>query len=403
MSNRHSKIKKLKKKNMKNVKLFTALLAVALVAGITIFYACKKETEIIEKPVTGIAPNPLENLYKQLPTPDFGNIKLVNGDILKFESAEHYEQVYDALKEQCDAWMALFLQTYDTGSEDHLDSIVEQLKFDENLPLKKFEQQYKKTNLTLLEEMSIKEVIWLERGGEGLPPSDEITNCAIEQTLLSQYYEYCIGDNICQLRPNSCEIHIPTSKLSMLKQIRNTSIEDLISYSRALAPGGGGPLYIPEPFNINIYPPKENSGSNDCGCDYCYCTDYNKTFEVFNGSDYKFTLSYHFRHDFGKGKAKTIVTSNNYKLKKGSWKKDYSSNCRLGFSTKLYQNPSITQCIDKGRDGKTGNISQAFSKSKSKVFKFDYEVVTDKISESYVTYRHKGTEYKFNPRGEVVS
>ena len=388
---------------MKKIKLFTALLAVVLVAGMTIFYACKKEDKINELPAKAAAPNPLETLYSQLPTPDFGNIKLVNGDILQFESVEHYEQVYEALEAQCEAWMALFLQKYDTGDEEALDAIIEQLKFDENLPLKKFEQKYKKTDNTLLWSLSQKEETWLERGGEGGVPEDEITPCPIELALLSKYHEYCIGNTICQWRPNSCELHIPTSKTSMLNQIRNTSVEDLLSYSKEV-PNPSGPVYIPEPFNITVYPPKnpDTGGGSDCGCDFCYCTEYKKSFTKLNGTDHKFTLSYHFRHDFYKGKAKTTVTSKNYKLKKGSWKNDYSSYCRLGFSTKLYQNPSITQCIDKGRDGKTSNLAQAFSKSKRKTFNFDYKTVTDQIFESYVTYRHKGVEFKFNPRGEVV-
>ena len=375
---------------MKKIKLFSALLAVILVAGMTIFYACKKEDKINEISAKSAQLSPLEALYLQLPTPDFGNIKLVNGDILQFESADHYEQVYDALEAQCDAWMELFLQRYDTGSEDHLDSIIEQLKFDANFPLIKFEQKYKKTELPLVVELAYKEAIWLERGGMGEAPEDEITPCPIELALLSKYHEYCIGNTICQWRPNSCELHIPTSKTSMLKQIRNTSVEDLLSYSKDL-PTIGGPKYIPEPFDIIIYPPYNPSGGSDCSCHFCYCIDYKNTFTRLNGTDHKFTLSYHFRYDFYKCKAKTTVTSKNYKLKKGSWKKDYSSYCRLGFSTKLQQSPTMTQCIDKGRDGKTSDLTQTFSKSKRKVFNFNHDLVTDKMFESYVTYRHKGT------------
>jgi hypothetical protein len=92
----------------------------------------------------------------------------------------------------------------------------------------------------------------------------------------------------------------------------------------------------------------------------------------------------------------------NYKLKNGEWQKDYSSFCRLDFSTKLYQQPKLTQCIDKGRDGKTGNNTKVFSKSKRKTFNFDYEPITDQIYNSYITCRHKGVEYKFNPRGESI-
>ena len=392
------------KKNIIIILSIITLIIVSLVIG------CKKEATdadySLEGPLKSQKITELERLYNQLQIPDFGNIRLVNGDILKFVSEEHYDQVYESLNNLYEAWTALFLQTYDTGDEEELDATIERLGFDDNLPLFKFVEKYKMAH-PLIWEATQKEEGWLERGGNGSPPEDEITSCPIEQTLLSKYHEYCIGDTICQLRPNGSEIHIPTSKLNMLTQIRNASIEELMSFSKEPPHGGGsggGPLYIPEPFNVNIYPPNGNSGGSggDCGCDFCYCTEYKNDFESLHGAGYKFTLSYNFRYDFYKKNAKTTVTVKNYKLKNNDWKKDYGSQCRLGFSTKLHQNPKIDQCIDKGYDGKTGNITKAYSKSKGKKFNFDYKIVTDNINNSYITYRHQGVEYKFNPRGEIV-
>ena len=395
-----------------NIKLFTAALAVVLVAGVTIFYACKKDTTGSNTEGSSKASiSVLDKLYNQLPTPNFGNITVVNGEILQFESAEHHDQVYKTLNELCKAWMALFLQTYDTGDETALDATIARLGFDENLPLYKFLAKYGVQN-SLVEKTTFEENQWLGRGGNGTPPSDSITQCPIEQTLLSMYHEYCIGNTICQLRPYGCEILIPTSKLHMLTQIRNMSVEELLSYASKEPPHGNDyppPLiHVPEPFNLEIKPPvnpptpHNPPPGGDCGCHSCYCKEYEKTFEVEHGTDHKFTLYYHFRDRSLDGKPKTTVTMKNYKLKNNEWVKDYSSFCRLDFSTKLYHAATLYDCVDKGRDGKTGNNTKVFSKSKSKTFNYNSHAITDDINHSYIACRHKGVEFKFTPRGEAI-
>jgi len=86
--------------------------------------------------------------------------------------------------------------------------------------------------------------------------ADPITDCPIEQTLLSGYHEYCIKDTICQLRPNDYQIIIPTSELSFLNYISNASIEELISYAK-VPPGGSGPIYTLSQYNL--HPPKSEN------------------------------------------------------------------------------------------------------------------------------------------------
>ena len=315
------------KKNYIILIIITAVLALA---------SCKKEEAILpDKPDKTTAPKPLDNLYKQLPTPNFGNIKLVNGDILRFESPEHYEQVYKALEAQCEAWMDLFLKTYDTGSEDHLDSIVEQLNFDENLPLKKFEEKYKKTNGTLLSEIALKEETWLARGGEGSPPSDEITDCPIELALLSQYHEYCIGDTICQLRPEGYQILIHSSNLKYLNQIRNSTTQTLLGLGRGIVPPSSPPPTFPVKIEV-VDPPLTILDLNEIDCSV---SEFSNSGWIENDycSGYKFHWTYKYGYNWNEKKVKTNVTMTNWKWKskKNKWVKDCGSFCKIEISTAL--------------------------------------------------------------------
>ena len=85
-----------------NIKLVTALFAVVLMAGVCIFYACKKE-EVIKNTITPqVWKEKIE--YMKIPCVDFSRIKkeVVSGTkstapMLVFESWEHYASVIDAM------------------------------------------------------------------------------------------------------------------------------------------------------------------------------------------------------------------------------------------------------------------------------------------------------------------
>jgi hypothetical protein len=362
---------------------------------------CKKEAanadSMIEGPFKQASPNALELLYKQLQVPDFGNITLVNGDILKFQSEAHYEQVYESLNDLYNAWSALFLQTYDTGTEEELDSIIAILGFDENLPLYKFVEKYKVPR-PLIFEASVLEQQWLARGGEGKSPFDPITQCPIEQTLLSNYYEYCIGDTICQLRPDNYEIHIPTSKVKFLNEIRNLSIQELISY--AVVPGGGGgPIYIGEPLNITIFPPKSST---------CYKSGHGIGKDQSSTVDHKFEWSYSFRYkQFGQT-VKATATIKNYKYKNNKWKKDYGSACKVEFVSQLYVE-SGSYCNDVGTVGGTQNYTlKLHSRSVSYPIHswtwYSPSTIRNDTESSYVECYHRGNYFKLNAEtGELMN
>jgi len=383
-----------------NIKLLTALLAAALIAGVSIFYACKKE----ENANNGISKSPpmsaeLELLYKQVPTHNFGNVTLVNKDILQFESVEHYEQVYEYLYDQYCEWTRIFLDTYFTGDEDELDDIIEALNFDDQTPLIKFEEQFGFNANSLRSKKAIDERAWLSGGATGLSPSDKIINCPIEQTLSSKYHEVCIRDTICQMREWGFKIIIPISDVQYIAQIRSTSTQDLFNRAGAGGHIGIGSIIIIGP-TTEPYNPGGGAEIEQCN-NSCGCFEYKNTFFKSNGAKYKFELSYHFKYRWSDDKKKTTVTMKNYKLKENKWTKDYGSYCRLDFSTKLYKNAPVfgDPCVDKGCDGKTGSITMVFSKSKSKTFGSNY---MDDIDNSYIACRHRGVEFKYDPRGDEV-
>jgi hypothetical protein len=390
-----------------NYKLFTALLAVALIAGITVFNACKKDTdsttdtgEIQKAPMS----NELQTLYKQLSIPEFGNIKLVNGDILKFESIEHYEQTYEFLKTLCDEWMALFLQTYDTGDEDELDETIEMLGFDERLPLIKFEQKYKKTTQTLQTNNALRENIWLAKGAIGTPPSDEITSCPIEQTLLSLFHEFCIDTTICQIRPDGYQILIPTSEISCLKELRNMSIPELLSRGQTVPNNGHIVLTVPP---VTIIPPKSEG---------CYEDGYFKKGTKYNTSDYRFYWEYNCRtiatHFDPYSHIKTTVSMKNYKKnKQDEWVKDYGAFFKIIFVTQLCEYYfEDNDCIKGSTLSKTGLNTKVFSKSKRDSKRAELMspwwppgytqhcigYLTQNPAESTLTIRHRGVDFHIN-------
>jgi len=315
------------------MKKITLLIITLFVIGLVI--GCKKEIDTksnTEGPLKTAINSELENLYKQLVIPDFGKITAINkGEILKFESAEHYEQVYESLNALYEAWTTLFIQTYDTGDEDELDATIERLNFDENLPLYKFEQKYKVIQAaTLLEENTLRESTWLEQGANGRSPSDPITQCPIEQTLLSNYYEYCIGDTICQLRPGEYQILIHTSNLQYLNQIRNSTIQELLG--RGEVPPGTPLPTFPKKVVVTD-PPVTILDPNEIDCNV---SNYSNSDFIEHGSDYKFYWTYNYGYNWNGKKVKTNATMTNYKKnKKHNWVKDYGSFCKIEINTSL--------------------------------------------------------------------
>ncbi|MCL2167724.1 MAG: hypothetical protein FWH59_01200 [Lentimicrobiaceae bacterium] len=373
---------KLNQKTMKNNLFFTALLALTftfLVIG------CKKDetanSTVENCPQRAPISNELEQLYKQVPPVDLGNIRLINGDILRFESAEHYIQVYDELLDLCEVWTTLFLQIYDTGDEEELDATIERLGFDDLLPLYKFEQKYKSPIInTSLECYAFKEEEWLNRGGD--PPSNDITECPVGLAILSLFHEYCIKDTIFQFRPDGYQILIPISELSCLTALRNTSITELLG--RAPVPN--------DPYHPNwivltnppvtVIPPDVECKSN-----------FKNSGTVNHGDDYRFNWFYHYYSFF----TSTAYSMKNYKLKNGKWKKDYSSFGQVSIGTQLYWDCGEDCCNKDDMIKYTGNNLKTFWRGDVVFRPWDWTTRNRcNPDESYIICRHKGTNFKIN-------
>jgi hypothetical protein len=331
----------------------------------------------------------LVKLYEQVPAYNFGNITLVNGDILKFQSFAHYEQVYEYLYDQYCAWTRIFLETYYTEDEDDLDATVERLNFDDRMPMMMFEDQFGLSGNTLRSMKAIDEDNWLANGTRGAAPVDNIINCPVEQALYSKYHEICIQDTVYQSRPDGYMILIPLSDIRFIGEIRRMSMGELVS--RAGSSGGQVPLGIGDVIIVKPYP------------DYCYQQQWYKSDWQDNNycPCYKFSWSYNFRNTNNNITKKATATMANYKLKNNEWVKDYGSYCKLSFSTKIYKLDCIhDECLDVGRDGKEGSITMVHSKSKNKTF---LEWVYDDTYSSYIICRHKGIDFKFSARGYLIA
>jgi len=369
--------------NKLNIKL-TASLAVALFAGFSVFYACKKEENTFKSPPMS---SELKMLYGNLPSVDFGNITLLNGEILKFESFEHYEQVYEDLLMLYETWNDLFFATYDSIPDDKLDDLIRQLGFDEYLPLLKFEEIFGIAGNNLRSEIVKAEEKWLLTSLNGISPFDEIVPCPVEQTLFSKWHEIAIGDTICQMRGGCFEIYIPVKDIQYINIIRNVTKEEL--RTKAAVPG--------LPNNPPYYSIDED-GNNNSGC---YKSDYSKPGQkILNPPYNNIRLDWFFKYEYRNFLAdtRTTVIMWNYKKVNGVWEKNRKAVCALGSVTKLYN--AENGCDELGYFNKPMNTpGKAFKRTKRRCFAFfDVYPVHQKCdpNESRVLCHLDGVNYTFN-------
>ena len=116
-------------------------LVLVTILFVSTYTGCKKFKSATPAEILCLTPK-MASLYEQLPVVDYGNIILLDGDILRFENEEHYLKTYDELCELYEKWTILFIEKYGELPEDSLDIIIEQEGFDDNMPLLFFERQY---------------------------------------------------------------------------------------------------------------------------------------------------------------------------------------------------------------------------------------------------------------------
>ena len=258
----------------------------------------------------------LQELYSRMPPCDFGNITLINGDIMRFENCEHYEMTCDILREQYEKWTQLFLEKFQVEDEDEMDSIIDTLGFHHYIPLFIFEERYHFSHKSLRSVYDELEKQWLKDGAVDEPPFDDKIICHIEQTLRSKYHEICIGDTIYQTRDNGQYLIIPISQVPNLGKIRGVSTE-------VIAENADG-LYS----DIDVI-----NGEEGCYYDYFYKRGY-KVHSSDNNK--KFFWSFKFQHAEFIHRYKISVVMINYKKnKRGYWRADLAY-CALGAYADLY-------------------------------------------------------------------
>lgn len=339
--------------------------------------------------------NELASLYENVPIYNFGNITLINGDILRFENEDHYNNVYKNLINQYEAWSNLFFQKY--NNELVLDSIIEKLEFDDYTPLILFEENYSFSN-NLRSICLENEELWLQNEAIGNFPDDEIIPCPIEQTLYSKFHEICIGDTIYQHRSDGSIVYFPISEIGYIQSVRNALSEEELNK-----------LKIENPKITICHDITE-----------CYWSSYFK-----NGMQYhseagekKFTWTY--KYDQATSYShhnRTKVTMRNYIKKNGEWKRDYAI-CALSSEASLYtfmflartctynsENPSIMQTPNKFYLRTqiwqtlhkpctiTGTTSYGGISTNNEIIDGTYTV--DPF-ESYIKCRHEGWTFQFN-------
>jgi len=124
-----------------HIKLFTALLAVALVAGVTLFYSCKKEEE---KPT-----KPQEKVKIDFSRIDFNKIGKTTSNsktgtaMLVFVSNEDYISVLEALQDICSEYTQEFIRNLiiaNGGNDDEnfINNLLDSLGFNPFYPLHEF-------------------------------------------------------------------------------------------------------------------------------------------------------------------------------------------------------------------------------------------------------------------------
>lgn len=364
---------------MKKLHIAIIVLCISLLVG------CDKETEmgsnIIPK---SLEMNPeLTKLYEQMPNFDFGTINVLNNNILQFESREHYTRAYNALSEQYETWSNIFFGKYEMEDEEALDSLIDELGFDDCTPLLLFEENYGIMGRNLRTVNVVKENEWLSKGAEGTRDFGNIITCPVEQTFFSKHFEICIDDTIYHLGFDDYAVLIPIAQLKNINEIRKKPIKELQK----------------DP-NLKVLELRSKDG--------CYKSKHYKSGECHHTNKAKFTWSYDYRYRADLAALIFTCTMENYeyiyvrKNKRYEWKKRPAV-CAIGMSADLYQtNLSYSDCafvlnptINLGAAHRHKSHSKQCGVFQSH-FMHNIRYTRNNTNDSYILCRHNGWTYKFN-------
>ena len=374
---------------MKNKILFVTVTSLLLM---TLFFNCEKGTP--NNRIQEMS-SELYDLYQVVPTVEFGNITTIfNGEILRFENEDHYYSVLDGLQYQCDRWAEIFFTAYSNYTDDQLSNLADSLGFDDYLPLRIFERQFSfDRNLRVF--LDAQTEIWAEQGRMTNPPTDTLINCPIEQTLLSKYYEVCIGNTIYQLRRGGTILEIPIENVNELATIRRIdNIETIVeAYPNVVVNNG-------------------NSGQG------CYMSSwYKEGWRVNpNNANKNFTWSFLYRKTLVGHKYKTSITMTNYKLYNGKWRRDKINSGLASYSTLYrysYGDSSCTRFMGDtiykdnvfprkhwSKNKKTISVSTIYDSSATINGHYFKKIETESFrinpEESWISCYYDGYKYRYN-------
>ena len=150
-----------------------------------------------------IIPSELRELYSQITHHDYGDIKVIDDNILRFESIEHYKRVIDSLQEECDEWCKIFYDKYGSMEEDELSAWEEKVGFNEFTPIEVFETVLGVSGKMLYDKQKRDDWEWINSGTSDENPLNDIFIFAAEQAVHSIYHEVCIKSTIYQFRTDA--------------------------------------------------------------------------------------------------------------------------------------------------------------------------------------------------------
>lgn len=238
----------MKSEKAKRTGLWLVTATFAIVLSITELTSCEKESSTLKRTTYTFSSNEFDSLYNLLPRISYGRLTVIGDGILKFQSLNHFESVYNQLERNCEIWDSLFLTTHADLSDTLLEDYESISGYDEFLPLVVFEHDYHISSTSLRQAQAAAFDYWMNQNIVGATPFDPLINDDVEQSLFNVYHEVCIGDTIYALRKEGV-IMIPLDSIENMRVYRLLPFEDISSLFPVIQKKWDGTIeyaYIPD-------------------------------------------------------------------------------------------------------------------------------------------------------------
>lgn len=220
------------------------------------FVGCEKEKIYkTKKDVLNNKSEQIREMYKQMPSRNYGGVTIVGDGILRFQSRFHYETVRNMLKNDCELWDNIFYEKYGHLKKEQIMDIEDAIGFNEFQPILVFEENIGILGSMLFDQQQNMLNQWIENEFSGNNPTDPLIINEYEQALYNHRREICIGDTVYQFRLDAVvSFHI--EKIGDWVYIRDlqTSLLDSTNW-----------------IKIDNYVPKSDSGEPIAGSIFFTC------------------------------------------------------------------------------------------------------------------------------------